>query len=130
MRTEHALMVEEMQSWDRDPIWLAYEEEANKLVWDINQKCVSALNGAFRPCLSAVSEVRFAYNLPVLDPYVFIIEKIKSTRARDRCAVFSFLRGLFLPLKYLFLKIFYHWPCFNRTIRITHYAPFHSFFIP
>ena len=43
MRTEHALMVEEMQSWDKDPIWLAYEEEANKVVWDINQKCVCAL---------------------------------------------------------------------------------------
>ena len=58
MRTEHALMVEEMQSWDRDPIWLAYEEEANKLVWDINQKYARAKWGVASVFISAGSDVR------------------------------------------------------------------------
>jgi hypothetical protein len=62
MRTEHALMVEEMQSWDKDPIWLAYEEEANKLVWDINQKCARVLMGSL-PCPStSVAEFAFQWN--------------------------------------------------------------------
>lgn len=43
MRKEHELLVEEMKSWDEDPIWKTYEEEANKLMWQINQKCVFIL---------------------------------------------------------------------------------------
>ncbi len=33
-------MIEEMQAWDNDPIWKTYEEEANKMTWEINQKYV------------------------------------------------------------------------------------------
>jgi hypothetical protein len=41
MRKEQDIMIEEMQAWDNDPIWRTYEEEANKVTWEINQKCES-----------------------------------------------------------------------------------------